>query len=1528
MKNLSRTTFRTILTSVTFLALLVGVNANAVVRVVSTSPGPGEFGSLGAAVAASNGAGLAGDSIRVMPGVYDEAGIAVTVAGLSIQGMGALASDVVFSNATAPGTGTLIDWSGTSGGSMDNMTITGYDDGVSAPGTATGFSATGLVLIANAADGLDMRLFASSLTGNTAHSNGGSGILLRTAAGGASTVAANCLYNNGVGPTDNEASNIWSGNYYGGSDCVSPFPILGTGALSDLAPSCNENEVAGPVSHEVLATETYTFTYTSVGCIDGSKGLAAFDFTATFDPAVFEYVPGSAIDGNAIPGQLPMQVDESLASSGLIRLSAASGGGLDILTGTAMLASIDLKAIDDAAASTISVASDYRDGANNAWPVAGVSLSAATVDITAPTCANLTPNNPAGDDVYSEGGPGVVADHINLDVSIDIADDFDSRRIIYRIDGGPLQHFAWSAGGAGPETLGPVNIPLGAISDGPHTLKMFSEDVALNHGDTCSYSFMIDRTAPVDPTITLKDADCSTIDPNSTNDSNIVIDIVGDGTEVTMELWNGGWLPSEAFDGVDHPFDMGGVLGARTIFVRTADKYGNRSGQISDNIDLDLAAPVAVGPMTIAPDPTSDGAVSFTIAGHGGADAVEWLASETEADLDDCNNANWAPKAALTMAFQLASGDGTHTIYFASRDKAGNASNHLSATVEVDSDAGAAPAVVVSATTGEDCSDSWAVDVEVTYSQADAAFLNLTTNDGAVVVTVPATGSPQMVSYTYDATDRVCDSMNTVNVTVTDGSSPANVSAAGSDAIFVDCGVPAVTAVVLNNGDAWSQSATVTVQITGSADGVMVKLAELCASVPAATAVPIDMTGGTGSVTFTFPTPVCGANFVAVQLIDCAGRMSVIGCSAGVDFDDIKVDEVDPLLDSLVIDAGAALSVDTSVSVKLFASDNCGPLEMRLSEDASFGGGLDPFVAFVAVSTFEIAAGDGTHTVYAEVRDASSRLSAAASDGIDVDQTDPAVDVGQLFILSGNSAAAAGFTNSASGNSLEGINGPADVATMLIRDSVTNANLTAGWVPFDAASFALAALAPLGAEPTTLHVRIILTDNAGNVGPWTDVSIGFASSFASSGASAIPPGAASGVPGGSMKMSWPAQTGAQNYLVKYDRWGNYPFFNTPVPTPPATLSSGFPLAGPISVAAGSDPVTLNFDASIDGTPDIYAVSIWTVDMYGNATLIPNIDILETNYILGDGKGAANDFDNKLSFVDEFGLLADAMFTVNGDAGYNPYMDIGPTLGGDAKNYPIPDDAVEFEDLVIFAINFAADPAAKTVPGSRSFASSITVGASVPTMLAEPGSKIRVPISISEPNAAKGMHLVFDYDRTSLRLVEVKAGKMFETAAGKTFFAVRPNVDNIDINAVSLDAPTYKDNEVAVLTFEAITTTVVELTDVELTVRDAENQSIEVAFSSTPTSGGSSILPNTFALGQNYPNPFNPSTKINLSLPTASEYSIEIFNTLGQRVKSFEGYSDAGVVSVEWNASDNASGVYFYRVKAGAFVSTKKMVLLK
>jgi len=98
---------------------------------------------------------------------------------------------------------------------------------------------------------------------------------------------------------------------------------------------------------------------------------------------------------------------------------------------------------------------------------------------------------------------------------------------------------------------------------------------------------------------------------------------------------------------------------------------------------------------------------------------------------------------------------------------------------------------------------------------------------------------------------------------------------------------------------------------------------------------------------------------------------------------------------------------------------------------------------------------------------------------------------------------------------------------------------------------------------------------------------------------------------------------------------------------------------------------------------------------------------------------------------------------------------------------------------------------------------------------------------------------------------------------------------------------------------------------------------------TSIKSNENIFPETIKLSQNFPNPFNPSTKISWQVPIGSHQSIEVFDVLGNEIATLVSeYRPAGRYETEFNAASLPSGVYFYQLKAGSFVETKKMILMK
>lgn len=109
----------------------------------------------------------------------------------------------------------------------------------------------------------------------------------------------------------------------------------------------------------------------------------------------------------------------------------------------------------------------------------------------------------------------------------------------------------------------------------------------------------------------------------------------------------------------------------------------------------------------------------------------------------------------------------------------------------------------------------------------------------------------------------------------------------------------------------------------------------------------------------------------------------------------------------------------------------------------------------------------------------------------------------------------------------------------------------------------------------------------------------------------------------------------------------------------------------------------------------------------------------------------------------------------------------------------------------------------------------------------------------------------------------------------------------------------------------------------------ENREVKVVTQALPTAADDVEQPTAFRLHQNYPNPFNPVTTIAVDLPQPGPVALDVFDVLGQPVATLaEGSYPAGTHRFSWNAAEHANGVYLYRLRAGAYTETRRMVLLK
>lgn len=206
----------------------------------------------------------------------------------------------------------------------------------------------------------------------------------------------------------------------------------------------------------------------------------------------------------------------------------------------------------------------------------------------------------------------------------------------------------------------------------------------------------------------------------------------------------------------------------------------------------------------------------------------------------------------------------------------------------------------------------------------------------------------------------------------------------------------------------------------------------------------------------------------------------------------------------------------------------------------------------------------------------------------------------------------------------------------------------------------------------------------------------------------------------------------------------------------------------------------------------------------------------------------------------------------------------------------------------------------------------------------PKASFEVPVKLTGATVVGAYTLELNYDANLVEFEGLKGSAAISKAENGVI-----RIAFADEKGLKLD----KEGTIAYLRFKATdnftngTSTYFDLVNGEVVNLNGQIVNAGLSVASAEVS-----LPKEFALEQNYPNPFNPSTTIKYALPVAGKVKITVINAIGQEVATLvNSQMEAGNYDVKWNASNIASGIYFYNITVEGtknFVSTKKMVLVK
>lgn len=295
-------------------------------------------------------------------------------------------------------------------------------------------------------------------------------------------------------------------------------------------------------------------------------------------------------------------------------------------------------------------------------------------------------------------------------------------------------------------------------------------------------------------------------------------------------------------------------------------------------------------------------------------------------------------------------------------------------------------------------------------------------------------------------------------------------------------------------------------------------------------------------------------------------------------------------------------------------------------------------------------------------------------------------------------------------------------------------------------------------------------------------------------------------------------------------------------------------------------------------------------------------------------------DNKVGF-DDFFVLADRFGLTAGEEGFDSAFDLKT------------DNRIDFDDFFVFADNFGRgiEGTAKVVPMLAGLNSDARLDLNAGSSLPRIGEEMTVAVDLANFVEVKGYGFSVNYDPTVLEFVRVATDNSL-LGSGQL---AQPQVANKADGTVAVAAygQTATQGDLGVnLVFRTkaeIENSYIDVTEGALT--DGSYGLNQVASLGTVQV---QTRPEIFGLADNYPNPFNPETTLKYQLPEAADVKLEVYNVVGQVVRTLVAdHQNAGRYVVQWDATNDngqplSSGIYFYHIQAGEFQKTKKMLLLK
>jgi hypothetical protein len=392
-------------------------------------------------------------------------------------------------------------------------------------------------------------------------------------------------------------------------------------------------------------------------------------------------------------------------------------------------------------------------------------------------------------------------------------------------------------------------------------------------------------------------------------------------------------------------------------------------------------------------------------------------------------------------------------------------------------------------------------------------------------------------------------------------------------------------------------------------------------------------------------------------------------------------------------------------------------------------------------------------------------------------------------------------------------------------------------------------------------------------------------------------------------------------------YGHYPEYDDAGGAVPA-LPAGYPPSAPwaltsVSGSGQSDEVTQR---------DVWYYVAYVRDACGNVSAVSSMSAGTLNYYLGDwhtgAAGGECQGNNQVNTADLSFLGAHYGITLAHASDPYACLDVGPTTTGTVGGRPSTDDKVQFEDFVLFALNYQGVSSPTGIALERATSPSDQVKLSVPAMPAV-GQTFNVGIDMNGSGYVQALSLLLNFDPAIVEPKTVLAGELLGRQAGPSkVLSSAPG--NVDVAILGTDTGgIYGNGRLAQVTFQVKAAGLSRIAIRSLEARNELNESIPIGF----TAAGPATVDRT-ALGAPMPNPFVASTAVRMSLARSGLARVGVFDVSGRRVRTLvNGYQVAGERLVSWDGRDEAggnvaAGLYVIRMEAGGAHLSRRVAVVR